>query len=152
MLNERMEFKVIAEKIRGSAWIVMAIATFLFTLIYQTIYRSNAWPFDYLKILPTFLGDIIAMIFWIGAGPLVIAFLFLIPITSIRTTIKLGIYLTFSICLFNPMSTYYFNLIQSGQNLQYKTLLLNMISLIIPLFFVIVILPKVVFNFLRRKI
>ena len=149
-----MEFKVIAERTKSLVWIVLAITSFLVTLTFQTIYRSNAWPFDYLKALPPALGDIVAMIFWIGAGPLFIAFLFLIPIASIRTTVRLAMHLTTFICFFNPISNYYFNLVKSGEGLQYKTLILNFISLAvlsIPLFLVTVIFPKIIFHFLSRK-
>lgn len=145
---------MIAEKTRNLVWIVLAIISFLVVLTFQTIYRSNAWPFDYLKVLPSTVGDVVAMVFWIGAGPLFISFIFLIPIASIRTTVKLAIYLTLFISFFNPISNYYFNLIKSGESLQYKILMLNVISLVvlsIPLFLVIVIIPKVVFHFLNRK-
>jgi hypothetical protein len=127
----------------------VAAIIFAVALVFQTMFRIKAWPIDYLGVIPGFIGDMLALVFWIGAAPLAISFLFLIAVKPIKVAAICAAGFTLVICLMNPLSNFAFAIQNSGQGLQIKTIALNVLSLLafsIVLFVTLVVIPKLVIH------
>jgi hypothetical protein len=133
----------------------IAAIVFAVVLVFQTIFRTKAWPIEYFVVVPGFIGDMLTFIFWIGAAPLAISFFFLIPVKPIKVAAILAVGFTLVICLVNPLSNLVYTFLDSGRSLQIKTLALNIFSLLIcsgALFISLVLIPKmVIYLFNQRK-
>lgn len=140
---------------KNSLWGVAAIVVFLVSTALQISYRLNSWRPIILNDLPGLVGDIIAMTIWIGAGPLAISFLFLIPIKPISIAAKRASLLALLSSVINSVCNYIYNITQLGQVLEYRTVLLNVIALVgasVPIFLILVAFPQIlIYSFNRRN-
>lgn len=141
------------KKIYTSSWAIAALVIFFLATTAQIVYGSATWPFDWLKFFPTFLGDVIALIFWLGAGPLVLSFAFLVPTRSSLFAAKIATFLACLSAVVNPIANSVFNLEHFGSTLQLKTLIINSLTMLgaaVPIFLFIVFVPQVIIKFLKR--
>lgn len=133
----------------------IAATVFAAALVFQTMFRTKAWPIEYLGVIPGLIGDVLTLVFWVGAAPLAISFLFLIPVKPVKVAAICAVGFTLIICLVNPLSNWIFAFRNSDQSLQLKTIVLNVFSLAvlsIALFTVLVLIPKLlIYLFGRRK-
>jgi len=143
------------EKIYKPFWAIVAFVVFAFATRAQVLHRTDLWPFDALMLLPTFLGDVVALTLFLGAGPLVLSFAFLVPTRSSLFAGKIAAALACLSAVINPISNSAFNLRHSGNLLDLSTLLANGLTLLgaaVPIFFFIVFVPQIIIKLLKRRI
>lgn len=143
------------EKMHTLFWAIAAFVIFALATTAQIVYGPKTWPFDWLKFVPTLLGDVTAMVFWLGAGPLVLSFAFLVPIRPSFFAAKIATVLACLIAVINPIANLVINLERFGSMLQSKTFIINgltMLGAAIPIFFFVVFVPQIIIKLLKKAI
>ena len=134
-------------------WAFAALIVFSLATYAQIIYGTKTWPSHWLLVLPTFLGDMIALTFWLDAGPLLLSFALLIPSNSTAFAAKVAMSLACLSAVINPIANSANNLELAGSALDLKTLIINsltMLGVAIPIFFFIVLIPQISIKLLKR--
>ena len=145
---------MIDKKVRDRYWGAAAFFIFVLATTVQVVYRSAIWPFDLLKFLPTFLGDVTALIFWLGAGPLALSFVFLAPTRLSLFAAKVAAVLACLSAFVNPIANNIFNLQRFGSTLPMKVLIGNGLTILgaaVLIYFFIVFIPQIIVTLLKRK-
>ena len=135
--------------------IFLSWAVFVALLIWQHQFRAEAWPYSLFHALPEPLGSVVTAIFWIGAGPLAVAFLFLIPVYPKFLAFRVAVYMSIIISIFAPLSNYIFNMFSVGVLLDFKTIALNVMSLIgvsILIYLILLLLPSCIIFLISKKV
>ena len=145
---------MIDKKVRDRYWGAVAFFIFFLTTTVQVVYQSAIWPFDLLKFLPTFLGDVIALIFWLGAGPLALSFVFLAPTRLSPFAAKVAAVLACFSAVANPIANNIFNLQRFGDSLPIKLLIGNGVTILgaaVLIYIFIVFIPQIIVTLLKRE-
>lgn len=142
------------EKMQKRSWVIAAFIAFFLATTAQVFYRAGTWPFDWLKSLPTFLGDVTALIFWLGAGPLLLSFPFLVPTRSSLFAAKTAAILACLSAVINPIANSLHDLERFGSALDFKTMIINSLTMLgaaLPIFLFVVFIPQIIISVLKRR-
>lgn len=134
-------------------WAFAALIIFSLVTYAQIIYDTKTWPFEWPLVLPTSLGDMIALIFRLGAGPLLLSFPLLIPSGSTAFSAKVAMSLACLSAFINPIANSARNLELADSALDLKILIINdliMLGVAIPIFVFIVLIPQISIKRLKR--